>query len=84
LLTLVAIQLTATSSLPDVDYLMMIDKLFLLAYLFVIVALARVVSTSWRDESRETETRAQDRQWAVWALSIYLIASAAVIWTALR
>jgi hypothetical protein len=84
LLTLVAIQLTATSSLPDVDYLMMIDKLFLLAYLFIIVALARVVSTSWCDEARETVTRTQDRQWAVWALSIYLIASAAVIWTALR
>lgn len=79
-----AIQLTATSSLPDVDYPMMIDKLFLLAYLFIIIALARVVSTSWRDEASEAETRAQDRKWAAWALSIYLFASAAVIWTALR
>ncbi len=84
LLTLVAIQLTATSSLPDVDYLMMIDKIFMLAYLFIIVALARVVATSWRGEASEAETKAQDRRWAIWALSIYLIASAVVVWTALR
>lgn len=84
LLTLVAIQLTATSSLPDVDYLMMLDKLFLLAYLFIIVALARVVATSWHNEASEAETKAQDRRWALWALSIYLLASAAVVWTALR
>ncbi|MGK2923052.1 MAG: hypothetical protein ACSLE4_09755, partial [Methyloceanibacter sp.] len=48
LLTLVALQLTATASLPDVDYLMMLDKIFLLAYPFIIIALARVVATSWR------------------------------------
>ena len=35
LLTLVALQLTATAPLPDVDYLMMLDKIFLLAYAFI-------------------------------------------------
>ena len=40
LLTLVALQLTAGASLPDVDYLMMLDKMFMLAYLFIILALA--------------------------------------------
>lgn len=84
LLTLVAIQLTATSSLPDVDYLMMLDKLFLLAYLFIIIALARVVATSWRGEGSAEVTRAQDRRWAVVALSVYLLASAAIIWAAIH
>jgi hypothetical protein len=48
LLTLVALQLTSSASLPDVDYLMMVDKIYLLAYLFIILALVRVVMTSWR------------------------------------
>src|SRR6476620_7943974 len=48
LLTLVALQLTSGASLPDVDYLTMIGKIYLLAYLFIILAVARVVMTSWR------------------------------------
>ena len=83
LLTLVAIQLTATSSLPDVDYLMMIDKLFLLAYLFIIVALARVVATSWQEKENEATIKKQDRDWAVVTLSVYVVASIAAIWTSL-
>jgi hypothetical protein len=65
LLTLVALQLTSSASLPDVDYLMMLDKLYLLAYLFIIVALARVVLTSWRggDAEAETRTARADRVW---------------------
>jgi len=48
LLTLVALQLTSSATLADVDYLMMLDKIYLLAYVFIIAALARVVLTSWR------------------------------------
>jgi hypothetical protein len=48
LLTLVALQLTSSATLPDVDYLMILDKIYLLAYVFIIAALARVVLTSWR------------------------------------
>jgi Neurotransmitter-gated ion-channel transmembrane region len=47
LLTLVALQLTTNSQLPEVDYLMMIDMLYFVAYLFVIASLAQVVRTSW-------------------------------------
>jgi len=83
LLTLVAIQLTATSSLPDVDYLMMLDKIFLLAYLFIIVALARVVATSWQDKENELQIKTEDRRWAAVTLCVYLAASIAVIWTSL-
>ncbi len=85
LLTLVALQLTATASLPDVDYLMMLDKIFLLAYLFIIIALARVVATSWlgADADSEAEIKQADRRWAAGVLALYLVANIAVVWTTL-
>ena len=85
LLTLVALQLTATASLPDVEYLMMLDKIFLLAYLFIIIALARVVATSWRgaDTDSEAAIKRADRRWAAGVLALYLVANIAVLWTTL-
>lgn len=83
LLTLVAIQLTATAALPDVDYLMMLDKVFLLAYLFIIVALARVVATSWQKPETEQAIKHADRRWALTAISVYLAANVVVLWTTL-
>jgi hypothetical protein len=85
LLTLVALQLTATAPLPDVDYLMMLDKIFLLAYLFIIVALARVVATSWRGADPESEVAIKhaDRRWAAAVLGVYLAANVIVIWSTL-
>ena len=63
LLTLVALQLTSSATLPDVDYLMMLDKIYLLAYVFIIAALARAVLTSWRgaDEVAERSIMSADR-----------------------
>jgi len=85
LLTLVALQLASGSSLPDVDYLMMLDKIYLLAYLFIIIALARVVATSWRSDDTKAEkaiSRA-DRIWVVALLGAYLAANIVVAWTTL-
>jgi Neurotransmitter-gated ion-channel transmembrane region len=85
LLTLVALQLTSSASLPDVDYLMMLDKIYLLAYVFIIVALARVVMTSWRgaDENDEKAISRSDRIWVAALLVAYLAANAAVVLPAL-
>jgi hypothetical protein len=85
LLTLVALQLTSSASLPDVDYLMMLDKIYLLAYVFIIAALARVVLTSWRgaDEAAEKSIRRADRIWVSVLLAAYLAANAAVVLPAL-
>ena len=55
LLTLVALQLAGGSSLPEVDYLMMIDKVYLVSYAFIILALVRVVSTSWVGKTEDNE-----------------------------
>jgi hypothetical protein len=85
LLTLVALQLTSGASLPDVDYLMMLDKIYLLAYLFVILALARVVLNSWRSEDLEVEvaTSRADRVWVVVLFFGLVLANVAVAWSAL-
>jgi hypothetical protein len=86
LLTLVALQLTSGASLPDVDYLMMIDKIYLLAYLFIILALARVVMTSWRcaDAEAEASISRSDRIWVGVLLAAYVAANLALAWQALR
>jgi hypothetical protein len=86
LLTLVALQLTSGASLPDVDYLMMVDKIYLLAYLFIILALVRVVMTSWRgaDAEAEASISRSDRVWVGVLLAAYVGANLAVAWSALR
>jgi hypothetical protein len=85
LLTLVALQLASGSSLPDVDYLMMLDKIYLLAYVFIILALARVVATSWRGAGAngEMEIARKDRVWFASLLAVYLLANVVVAWTTL-
>ena len=83
LLTLVALQLASGASLPDVDYLMMLDKIYLLAYLFIIIALGRVVATSWRRRRGAERISRADRLLAVGLLAAFLAANMAVAWTAL-
>lgn len=85
LLTLVALQLASGSSLPDVDYLMMLDKIYILAYVFIIIALARVVATSWgsADEGAEQAISRSDRRFVVVLIALYLAANIAVAWTTL-
>ena len=59
LLTIVALQITLNEDLPEIDYLVLIDKIYLGAYLYVIAGLAIVVKTTWMlDKSLESVTRA--------------------------
>lgn len=82
LLTLVALQLATSSSLPDVDYLMMLDKIYLLAYVFIIIALGRVVATSWHSDEAQAERAISrtDRIWAMALLAAYFLANIAIAW----
>ena len=86
LLTLVALQLTSGAALPDVDYLMMIDKVYLLAYVFIILSLMRVVATSWRGADAEAEAaiKRADRIWVVVLVAAYVAANAVVALSALQ
>jgi hypothetical protein len=85
LLTLVALQLTSSAGLPDVDYLMMLDKMYMLAYLFIILALARVVWTSWHgaDQEREAAIARTDKLCVAGLIAAYLTANLMVAWTTL-
>lgn len=80
LLTLVALQLTGGSSLPDVDYLMMLDKVYLVSYAFIMLVLGRVAATSWRvDEStRELAVAKADRRIVLLLGSVYILSVAAI------
>jgi len=85
LLTLVALELSSGSSLPDIDYLMMLDKVFLLSYLFIIVAITRAVTTSWHgaDAKAEKAIARDDRLWFASVLGAYLAAIITIAWMAL-
>lgn len=63
LLTLVALQLTSNSSLPDVNYLILLDKLYILSYAFVVLTMAVIVRNSWVDATGDLDraTRADRR-----------------------
>lgn len=59
LLTIVALQMTYNDNLPDVGYLMLMDKIYLCAYLFVIAGLGMVVHTTRLHEAgKEAEAKA--------------------------
>ncbi|MBA2127361.1 hypothetical protein DLM45_14175 [Hyphomicrobium methylovorum] len=84
LLTLVALQLTATSTLPEVGYLMLIDKIYLASYAFIIAALWRVVATSWSGEDGQSvqAVARRDHWWAAILLLAYIAALAlSAAWT---
>ncbi len=55
LLTIVALQLTLGDNLPEVDYLVLIDKIYLGAYIYVVAGLALVVRTTWMLELHEED-----------------------------
>ncbi len=85
LLTLVALQLTSNSQLPEVDYLMMIDKLFIAAYLFVIASLAQVVRTSWAAHRGDDEKAImRDRTAFKYVGSAYALGSLAILFFSLN
>ncbi len=63
LLTLVALQLAGGSSLPEVDYLTMVDKVYLASYGVIMLVLLRVVRSSWREEGGERAIARSDRLW---------------------
>lgn len=80
LLTLVAVQLMAGASQPDVDDLTMLDQVYLASYAFIVLVLARVAATSWTvaDEARAGRVARNDRRMAFALGLIYLLALAGI------
>jgi hypothetical protein len=80
LLTLVVLQLTSNSQLPEVDYLMMIDMLYFAAYLYVVLVLAQAVRTTWAaHESEVASAVAQDRRAFRLTTGAYVAANIAIL-----
>jgi hypothetical protein len=80
LLTLVVLQLTTNSQLPEVDYLMMIDILYFVAYIYVVATLAQVVRTTWAAHSDDTARAVrQDRAAFIWLTAAYLVITLGVM-----
>jgi hypothetical protein len=78
LLTLVALQLAGGSSLPEVDYLTMVDKVYLASYGFIMLVLFRVVRASWRDSGGEAAIVRADRVWFALIVLLYVVALAGI------
>jgi len=53
LLTLVALQLSATSGLPDVGYLLMLDQIYLASYGFVLMVVLLLVLTTVKEDKKD-------------------------------
>ncbi|MGE0614258.1 MAG: hypothetical protein AB7P04_01345 [Bacteriovoracia bacterium] len=59
LLTVVALQITLNEDLPEIDYLVLMDKIYLGAYIFIIASLAIVVKTTWTLEKGKVQRAIQ-------------------------
>lgn len=82
LLTLVALQLTSASNLPEVDYLLMTDKVYLISYLFIIATMLQVARVSSLVQAQQYDAvRAADKR-AVKLFSAMLLAGLGIVcWT---
>jgi hypothetical protein len=85
LLTLVALQMTSNTQLPEVDYLMMIDLLYFTAYLFVVASLAQIVHTSWAAFRGDDEQAIlQDRKAFAIAATLFAAIFGTILMSAFR
>ena len=76
LLTVVALQMTFNQDLPDVGYLMLMDKIYLLSYLFVIGGLAVVVVTTRMVDTQKAEAATRLHRLSLIGLtSFYMVVS---------
>lgn len=74
LLTLVALQITSNSSLPEVDYLILLDKIYIASYAFVVLTMAIIVRNSWVDAEGDVEVaKRADRRSLVWLMGVYVL-----------
>ena len=84
LLTLVALQLTSNSSLPEVNYLLLLDQLYILSYAFVVLTLAVIARNSWVDATGDMVAAVRaDRRGVAVLLGAYFVAAATLMIVAL-
>ena len=83
LLTMVALQLTSDAGLPDVNNLILLDKLYILSYVFVVFTLAAVVRASRIERFETTDEVAAamriDRRSLVFLTAAYIACYALIL-----
>jgi hypothetical protein len=79
LLTMVALQLTSDSGLPDVNNLILLDKLYILSYVFIVLIMVVIVRNSWVDAEGDIATAKRADRRALITLSVGYFTLAAVI-----
>jgi hypothetical protein len=79
LLALVALQLTADSGLPDVNYLILLDKLYILSYIFVVLTMAVIVRNSWVDATGDVSASVRADRRGLIVLTIAYFAGATLM-----
>ncbi len=80
LLTLVALQLTSSSGLPDVNYLILLDKLYILSYAFVVLTMVVIVRNSWVDATGDIAAAVRaDRRGLGILTGAYIVAAALML-----
>lgn len=80
LLTIVALQMTFNQDLPDVGYLMLMDKIYICSYVFVIAGLGLVVHTARMVKRGEEEAAvALHRRSLVVLSTLYFLISGALV-----
>jgi hypothetical protein len=85
LLTIVALQMTYNDNLPDVGYLMLMDKIYLCAYLFVIAGLGMVVHTTRMFEAgQDAEARILHKRSLAGLLGVWGVAVSALVVSAMN
>ncbi len=75
LLTVVAIQLAANETMPSVDYLVLMDKIHLAAYAYVLAGLGTVLATATWLDFDDVAAAQRFQQRAFWVLSAVFVAT---------
>jgi hypothetical protein len=73
LLTVVAIQLASNDTMPNVDYLVLMDKIHLCAYAYVLVGLGIVLETTRRVDRGHADSAQHLQRIGFWILTISFI-----------
>ena len=85
LLTIVALQITLNADLPDVDYLVLMDKIYVGAYLFVIAGLGVVVRTARMVENDQLAAASRLHRQAMAALlTVFLLVTSVMVVVAIN
>jgi hypothetical protein len=79
LLTVVAIQLAANDAMPNVDYLVLMDKIHLVAYAYVLVGLGVVLATVRHVDNDSIERGERFQRRAYWIATLLFLTTNSVM-----